>query len=282
MIGAIWMSPRILSSIALAALVAAFVSPAAAEGQRASASAAQQADVRFVGTILGTGSTFASVPQSPLNRIVEVDFVYGVGADVDLWRGDTVTVRLAEDDAALSPSTGVSFHANVWIMGEGLALRELDHSLSGEVGQAEDAAPYDLDPDLVARVAQATLAVDAVVIGPTRGLRLIAPEPRSGGGSAAYVPAPTGVPGEQFLLFPESVILDDEMGLRPGTEFFVEIPGIDPHVISKSARVFVLASHPEWRVTSAGIVVSLEPSDLLHVDRKTAVAIGRAVACRCK
>ena len=123
----------------------------------------------FVGTISRIGSAVAEVPNSPNEIVAKVDAVIEQPANLRLKSGDEITVLL-QRPAQLKSGTRATFYANPWIIGKGVAVREVGHEVietsqtsANETSQTHVAElKQQLDTaDLRARID----AADAVVLG---------------------------------------------------------------------------------------------------------------------
>lgn len=116
--------------------------------------------VIFTGTVIRTGdSTLPTLPPEERLAVVSVDRVLRLNRDVP----DTVTVR-RKDDCALEAGERAVIFAQLWILGEGVAVREEAHLDAGE--EEEVAAEVDRLPRrlLKERIDAAELVVAGEVV----------------------------------------------------------------------------------------------------------------------
>jgi plastocyanin len=106
---------------------------AVAEAQRETL--LKQSSVVFVGRVVQVqAASFAGVPVSPRTLVAEVEEVVEKPAAVSLAPGDQVTVE-AKDPSLLTVGTRVTFYADGWILGKGVALREVGHEVVAPSGE---------------------------------------------------------------------------------------------------------------------------------------------------
>src|SRR5260370_39295649 len=115
-----------LSALASAAsLLALGASPQATNSQ---AALVKQSNITFVGTVSQVAATsFAGVPKSAQTIVVRVDSVLKKPAAVSLKKGDTVSVEV-KDPAAFPEGMQPTFYTEGWILGSGVAVKELGHA----------------------------------------------------------------------------------------------------------------------------------------------------------
>lgn len=97
----------------------------------------KKSDIVIVGTVVQTKAvSFAGVPVSANTLIVAVDGVISAPPVISLVKGDRVTIAV-KDPAKFKKGTRATFYATGWILGTGIALREVSHEIeSGQVGTA--------------------------------------------------------------------------------------------------------------------------------------------------
>lgn len=103
--------------------------------------ALQQSSIVFEGTVRQMGATsFAEVPKSEKTIVVRVDSVLKKPAAVSLKPDDNVTVEV-KVPSDFHEGTRATFYTDGWILGSGLAVKELGHEIAppggaGARGQA--------------------------------------------------------------------------------------------------------------------------------------------------
>lgn len=118
-----------LALLALA-LLAAGQSPARAQNVEL----LKKSSIVFTGTVRQTGAvSFSAVPKSPRTIVVEVESVAAKPAAISLKKGDRVTVE-ARDSAALREGVRAVIYAEGWVLGEGVAVREVGHEIVPATG----------------------------------------------------------------------------------------------------------------------------------------------------
>jgi len=162
---------RYLASIALGAALLAAQAPGPASAQVAGTDRVKQSDLVFVATVAEIGkASFAGVPRSAHTIVVRVDSVIEKPAAVPIAPGDRVTVRV-KDPASFRKGTQATFYAQGWILGAGLAVREISHELMAKPMTLAAAADKKADVEKMRRqVSDAELnarvqAADMVVAG---------------------------------------------------------------------------------------------------------------------
>lgn len=89
----------------------------------------KRSSVTFIGTILQRNAvSFGAVPRTEQTAVVRADQVLEKPIAIALNNGDTLTVQL-NDPAALPEGTRAIFYAEGWIVGTGIALREIGHTV---------------------------------------------------------------------------------------------------------------------------------------------------------
>lgn len=161
-----------LSRVAGWILCAALLSPAVMVGsQRDRLALVKQSSIIFVGTVTKLGAvSFAGVPKSPQTIVVRVDAVLKKPAAVSLAKDSKVTVEV-KDASAFQEGTQATFYAEGWILGAGVAVKEVGHEIAPAtlaptaVGEKQTEASriqkQISDAELSARIKQA----DMVVVG---------------------------------------------------------------------------------------------------------------------
>lgn len=173
------MRPAFLAMTGLLGFLGLAALPGIGLAQNDTAELLAQSDIVFAGTVSEVGAaSFAQVPASEGNLVVEVDAVYLAPAALALATGDRVTVALKEP-GSLSQGARATFFATGWILGEGVAVREVGHRLVAAAGEAggtgeAGAAPVEMKPadmqraeEMVAdaRLSQRLASADMVVVG---------------------------------------------------------------------------------------------------------------------
>lgn len=160
-----------LIRIAFGVFALALVAESTSLAQPSRAELVRQSDVIFVATVKEMGKTsFSGVPASSRTLVAAVDAVLEKPAALPLTAGDQVTIEV-RDPASFRPGLQATFYARGWVVGEGLAVREVGHEpaaqpvaavAAGEVRQDVDRIRRDLsDAQLAARIQ----AADVVVAG---------------------------------------------------------------------------------------------------------------------
>jgi len=106
------------------------LAPLPAMGQASRSELLQKSDIVFSGTVTDVGTaSFAGVPASVRTVVVRVDAILEKPAAVPLAQGDKVTVEV-KDPSLFREGVQAIFYGQGWILGEGLAVREVGHELS--------------------------------------------------------------------------------------------------------------------------------------------------------
>jgi len=118
--------PRRLASFILGvALLAAEAFGASTQASRADM--VKKSDLVFVATVTEVGkASFAGVPASVRTIVVRVDTVIEKPSTVPVATGDLVTVRV-NDLSRYRKGARATFYTQGWILGQGLAVREIGH-----------------------------------------------------------------------------------------------------------------------------------------------------------
>lgn len=143
------------------------------QGTGSQAALVQQSNIIFAGTVSQLEATsFADVPKSAQTIVVRVESVLKKPPAVSLKKGDNVTVEV-KDPGAFRPGMEVTFYADGWIFGSGVAVKELSHAMSPSGGKpggggAEERAIRQIeeqisDQELKQRLASADFVVIARV-----------------------------------------------------------------------------------------------------------------------
>ncbi|MDL1892401.1 hypothetical protein FBQ87_05865 [Sphingobacteriales bacterium CHB3] len=86
----------------------------------------KKSSVVFIGTISQTGAaSFAEVPVSSATSIVKVEQILQQPSAISIKEGEEITLELNE---SLASGTRALFYADGWILGKGVALREIGHT----------------------------------------------------------------------------------------------------------------------------------------------------------
>jgi hypothetical protein len=145
------------------------------QGVGSQAALVQESSIIFVGTVSQLGATsFADVPKSAQTIVVRVESVLKKPRAVSLKKGDHVTVEVKDPDA-FRPGMEVTFYADGWMFGSGVAVRELSHAMRPRGGEPGGVADVDesvlgqieeqiSDQELKQRLASADFVVIARVI----------------------------------------------------------------------------------------------------------------------
>jgi hypothetical protein len=143
------------------------------QGTGSQAALVQQSNIIFAGTVSQLEATsFADVPKSAQTIVVRVESVLKKPRAVSLKKGDKVTVEV-KDPGAFRPGMEVTFYADGWIFGSGVAVKELSHAMIPSGGKpggggAEERAIRQIeeqisDQELKQRLASADFVVIARV-----------------------------------------------------------------------------------------------------------------------
>ncbi|MGH7380862.1 MAG: hypothetical protein ACREKR_01340 [Candidatus Methylomirabilales bacterium] len=101
-----------------------------AMGQASRSELLLKSDIVFLGTVTDVGAaSFAGVPASVRTLVARVDAILEKPAAVPLAQGDKVTVEV-KDPSLFREGVQAIFYGQGWILGEGLAVREVGHELS--------------------------------------------------------------------------------------------------------------------------------------------------------
>jgi hypothetical protein len=97
------------------------------EAQQTRTALVPQADLIFVGTVIGVATTsMAGVPVTQRTLTVRVDGVLDKPAAVQLRVGDTVTVE-ARSPGGIPVGTQAIYYTKPWLFGRGMAVQEVGH-----------------------------------------------------------------------------------------------------------------------------------------------------------
>ena len=220
-----------LGRIACSALCAGILlmpSATPVSGQTSRQEWLKRCGIVFVGRVVKVGDvSLADVPRSARTVVVHVDEVLEKPAAVSLVRGDKVTVEVKEP-SRFRDGARVTFYANGWIFGNGLAVREVGHELSPEISpvsepgasspQREEVtqARKELsDADLRSRIQRA----DMVVVGRVTAVRPGAVRPV--GAQSKLVLSEHDPDWQEAVVQVESGI----KGARDGQEIVIRFPG---------------------------------------------------------
>jgi hypothetical protein len=145
-------------------------------GSAQDSSLINRSSIIFVGTVVRLHAvSFRAVPASKKTAVVRVDRVIEKPGTVALTAGHEITVELKEP-AKFKEGSSATFYAQGWILGQGIAVREVGHEAStpaaaastGQIGARVAQARQQLsDADLRARLSGA----DMVVVGRVSAVR---------------------------------------------------------------------------------------------------------------
>lgn len=140
-------------------------------GQEVDSALMKQSSVVFVGTVLQRGAvSFEAVQRSEQTAIVRVVGVLEKPRSVTLTEGDTITLMLRN---ASAPGEGVRaiFYAEGWVVGKGVALKEVGHTLLSDETTTEQITKSLLetkrqlqDEALRSRIAAASIVAHGKVV----------------------------------------------------------------------------------------------------------------------
>lgn len=137
---------------------------------------AAQSDIVFTGTVRQiAAASFAQVPSSNRTIVVRADSVLKKPSAVSLKKGDDVTVEV-KDASAFKVGNSATFYTRAWILGAGVALKELSHVAKPPAGEVAAVSPQPVQEVSEKASAQEQLAsdqqlqqrlstADAVVVG---------------------------------------------------------------------------------------------------------------------
>lgn len=176
----------------------------------------------FVGRVVKVGDvSFAGVPRSPRTIVVGVDEVLEKPKAVSLVKGDRVTVEV-KDPSQFRDGAVVTFYANGWIYGDGLAVQEVGHELAPELAPVSSGAGSSPKREALAQARQelndAQLrsriqGADIVVVGRVKAIRR--------GGPATAAVSEHDPDWQEAIVHVESGI----KGARDGEEIVIRFPG---------------------------------------------------------
>ena len=146
----------------------------------------KHSSVVFVGTITKLGAaTFSDVQVSANTSVVKVDELLQRPAAVSISAGQEITLELK---TRLPVGTQATFYADGWILGKGIALREVGHVLSSAVssGAARDTVRkkfFDSRRAMTEAQWRARIdAADVIALGEVVNIRPSSPEALQGNG----------------------------------------------------------------------------------------------------
>lgn len=114
--------------------------PVPGAAQQTAMALAQKSNIVFVGTVVRVAAaSFAGVPATPRTLVVHVDAVLDKPQAVRLAVGDSVTVE-TRTDSAWQTGARATFYATGWILGRGVAVREVAHEIMPAQMSAADLA----------------------------------------------------------------------------------------------------------------------------------------------
>ena len=135
---------HVMFGICVLALVLCAAGSADGQQKTTVAQAMKRSSIIFIGTVTKTGAvSFSGVPASRNTLVVRVDRIIDKPGAVSLAEGKDITVAV-EDTAAFHVGTRATFYAEGWVVGEGIAVKELAHDLipavSSRLSQGQDEA----------------------------------------------------------------------------------------------------------------------------------------------
>lgn len=132
------------------------------QGTTADTAAKSSAQVVFSGTIKQIGAvSFQQVPKSSTTIVVQVDSVLRKPSSIALKKGDNVTVDVKEV-GNLHEGQQETFYATPWILGSGVALKEVASEAAAAAAVALEAPEAQRNQ---AQLAKEIQSVDAVIVG---------------------------------------------------------------------------------------------------------------------
>jgi hypothetical protein len=265
-----------VGSILGAALLLA-VTAVPARGQASRAELLKNSDIVFVGTVDQVGAaSFPGVPISSRTVVVRVDTVLQKAAAVALAQGDKITVEV-KDPSPFQEGVQATFYAVGWILGEGIAVREVGHEISpvtleaGAISQKREeimAIGRELsDAELRARIQ----AADVVIVG--RVVRVGAETIAAAGGPTVTIDSEHAPQWQEAIIRVESAI----KGAEAGQEIVLRFPASDdvawfqvPKFKEGQERTFILqkdqvSGTPKAMLAGAEVnaYTALKPQDAL-------------------
>src|SRR5712692_10423365 len=215
---------RVVWSV-LSPVVLLAVSAAPVGGQTPQHELLKKCSIVFVGQVVRVGDvSFAGVPKSSRTIVVQVDEVFEKPRAVSLVKGDRVTVEV-KDPAKFREGARVTFYANGWIFGDGVAVREVGHEIipvavktgsDDGAGQQVTRIRKELsDAEVQSRIQ----AADMVAVGRVKAIR---PATRAVAGDA-----PKALVSEHNADWQEAVIEVESgiKGAQANQEIVVRFPG---------------------------------------------------------
>jgi len=143
-----------------------------------------QSDLIFVGTVSALGkASFSGVPASQRTIVARVDTVIEKAAVIPLAPGDNVTIEV-RDPAGFREGMQATFYTRGWIIGEGIAVREVGHVPVAQTMSSTAVAEVKREVDQTrsqvsdAQLAARMQAADVVVVGRVVGVQGVTLQPR--------------------------------------------------------------------------------------------------------
>jgi hypothetical protein len=150
--------------------IAADASPMSASEQ---AALIEKSDIIFLGTVTAVGTTsFSGVPSSATTIVVTVSHVLKKPAAVSLKKGDRITVDV-KDLTGLSEGTEATFYTVAWILGSGVAVREVERVVSPISALTQEENTFTQAQNIANKqlLAQRLAGADVVIVGSVLGVR---------------------------------------------------------------------------------------------------------------
>jgi hypothetical protein len=194
-------------------------------GQTSQAELLKKSDVVFVGTITKVGAaSFAGVPASSRTMVVRVDAVL-VKPTVPFAEGSEVTVEV-KDPSLFRKGTQTIFYAQGWIIGGGVAVREIGHEVtreklkSGTISQKQKELLQSFQEAKDSELRKRIQAADVVVVGRVLDVQF---------SSRKAVGAPPEPISEHYPNWQEAIIQVDSAvkGAQANQKIVVRFPGSD-------------------------------------------------------
>lgn len=109
-------------------LLATVIPTHSACAQQPAVATARRSNIVFTGTVMRVGAaSFAAVTPTPKTLVVRVDDVLDKPAGLRLAAGDSVTVEPL--DSTLKSGARATFYTTGWVLGNGVAVREVAHEM---------------------------------------------------------------------------------------------------------------------------------------------------------
>jgi hypothetical protein len=162
------MRPAFLGLTGLLGFFVLFVAPGVGLTQSNTAELLAKSDIVFTGIVSDVAAaSFAQVPASEGTLVVDVDTVHLAPPVLSIKSGDRITVALREP-GSIRQGTRATFFATGWILGDGIAVREIGHRIETPTSESSDARMEMQQAQQMvsdAKLSERLRSADAVVIG---------------------------------------------------------------------------------------------------------------------